>query len=67
VHKILKHQVEQIQIPHGAELRHVLNAVWLARIDPERKIDPEGKSGLDITRVANELRQRVANPEGSNQ
>ena len=60
VNKLLDNKVKEVQVPHGAELRHVLNAVWLARVDPTRKRE------LDITAVANELRQRVAMPEESN-
>jgi hypothetical protein len=61
VDKLLENQVKKIEVPHGAELRHVLNAVWLARVHPKRKRE------LDITAVANELRKRVAMPEKSNQ
>jgi hypothetical protein len=48
---LLKGEVDQIPMPHGAELRHVLNAVWLARVHPDRK--------KDITDIAYKLAQRI--------
>jgi hypothetical protein len=53
VDPILKNKVEEIKVPQGAELRHVMNAAWLARINPNR--DPK----VDITAAANELRKRI--------
>lgn len=55
VQPLLDGQVDKIEKPQGAELRHVLNAAWLARVDPKR--DPM----VDITAVANELAKRVIN------
>jgi hypothetical protein len=37
VEPLLNGTPEEIQKPAGAELRHVLNAVWLARVDPRWK------------------------------
>jgi hypothetical protein len=50
-------QINQINIPPGAELRHVLNAAWLARVHPDRK--------KDITEIANKLAQRVTMPKSN--
>jgi len=36
-------QSRQINVPNGAELRHLLNAAWLARTDPQRNL----KIGLE--------------------
>jgi hypothetical protein len=33
---LITNSVDEMQIPQGAELRHVLNAAWLARVDPDR-------------------------------
>lgn len=46
-------KVENIQIATGAELRHVLNAGWLARISSER--DPT----IDLTKAIGQLRDKV--------
>jgi hypothetical protein len=48
---LLKGEVDQIPLPHGAELRHVLNAAWLARVHKDRK--------KDITDIAYKLAQRI--------
>lgn len=61
VDKLLAGKVDEIEVPPAAELRHVLNAVWLARVDPKRNPD------LDITAIANKLRERVTMPDKSNQ
>ncbi|WP_019868603.1 hypothetical protein [Methylovulum miyakonense] len=46
-------KVDEIQVPQGAELRHVLNAAWLARVDPMRNPD------VDITAAAKNLANRI--------
>lgn len=47
---------DAIKVPHGAELRHVLNAAWLARVSSER--GPEN----DITKAATDLAKRITEP-----
>jgi len=42
----------EINVPQGADLRHVLNAIWLARISPDR--DPQS----DLTESAKILLER---------
>jgi hypothetical protein len=53
VKAILTDSVETLRLPVGAELRHVLNAAWLARIDANR--DPK----RDITGAADKLAERI--------
>jgi len=55
VKQILEDCVDNIELPVGAELRHVLNAAWLARVDEGR--DPK----RDITGAADKLAQRILN------
>lgn len=52
---ILENRVDEISLPVGAELRHVLNAAWLARVDADR--DPK----WDITRAVDTLAKRIFN------
>lgn len=50
---LIRGQVDEIKVPHGAELRHVLNAAWLARVSPERR--PTN----DITKAATALAKKI--------
>lgn len=50
---LIRGQVDEIKVPHGAELRHVLNAAWLARVSPER--NPR----KDITKAATDLAKKI--------
>jgi hypothetical protein len=59
VQHLLAEKWEQIQIPQGAELRHVLNAAWLARVAENRPAD------LDITVAANKLKEKVVSANGT--
>jgi hypothetical protein len=55
IEPLLTRNVQAIKnkIPNGAELRHVLNAAWIARTHPDR--DPN----IDLTDAVNELRTLV--------
>lgn len=35
---LLRDKAEQVKVPNGVELRHVLNAAWLARVHPDRNL-----------------------------
>lgn len=56
VDPLVKGQVDKIQIPSGAELRHVLNAAWRARVRTDRPPDDV------LTQAAAFLASKVLNP-----
>jgi hypothetical protein len=56
---LLQGRIDEISIKPGMELRHVLNAVWRARIDPSR--DPN----IDLSDLADQLASKVIFPKGS--
>jgi len=53
VDALLDGDVSRIQIPVGAELRHVLNAAWIARTHPQRDLR------RDLTKDVEALRELV--------
>jgi hypothetical protein len=57
VDPLIQGKVDEIKVPVDAELRHVLNAAWLARVHPER--DPNH----DITPAVKKLAERVTDPD----
>jgi hypothetical protein len=52
VKNLIEGTVDEIKIPNGAELRHVLNAAWIARVAPT--------SSSKLTDNVNKLVQKVA-------
>jgi hypothetical protein len=60
---LVQNRVDKIQIPQGAELRHVLNAAWLARIDPNRPPEIQAEenhvSDKSLTKAVEALRKRL--------
>jgi len=59
VDPLLEKKVASIQMPLSPELRYVLNAAWLARMEPERK---RRTSLQDLTEAARELAKKVSKP-----
>ena len=53
---LINDQIDKIEVPAGAELRHVLNAAWQARVHVDRP------ANRDLTRAADELAKRILNP-----
>jgi hypothetical protein len=59
VDPLLENNVDAIKVPQGAELRHVLNAAWMARVDSARDLK------LDvITAAANDLAKKISKAQG---
>jgi hypothetical protein len=56
---LIEGRLDEIKVPLGAELRHVLNAAWLARINTQRtpEIPPTADTGL--TRAVETLRAKL--------
>ena len=48
-------KVDQIKIPNGVELRHLLNAAWLARVDPER--EPKNQLNAVVKKLQDKIEE----------
>jgi hypothetical protein len=53
VNLLLADKADQIIVPNGVELRHLLNAAWLARVHPDRN------SNLDLNAAVKKLQDKV--------
>jgi hypothetical protein len=52
---LLREGGSRIKVPQGADLRHLLNAVWLARVSPER--DPNSDLSTAVNTLVDEFRK----------
>jgi hypothetical protein len=59
VKPLLSGKPGEIQLPAAAEMRHVLNAVWLARVDPSWKSELTGAVDK-LAEAANTLAERIS-------
>ncbi len=50
---LLEDKADQINVPNGVELRHLLNAAWLARVSPDRNLR------LDLNSAVKRLQDKV--------
>jgi hypothetical protein len=62
--ELMKNSTTDVKLPNGADLRHVLNAGWLARIHPDH--DPEipsaysgERTGRSLTKAVEALRNQL--------
>src|SRR5882724_352095 len=53
---LLEDKADQINVPNGAELRHLLNAAWLARTDPQRNLKLDLNAAVKT--LQNKLKER---------
>lgn len=56
VELLLQDKVDQINVPNGVELRHLLNAAWLARVDPER--NPRNDLNAAVKTLQDKIKER---------
>jgi len=56
VSDLLDDKADQINVPAGVELRHVLNAAWLARSDPKR--DPKKNLNAAVAILQSKVSER---------
>jgi hypothetical protein len=56
---LLNGKPREIQLPAAAEMRHVLNAAWLARVDPSWKSELTGAVDK-LAEAANTLAERIS-------
>lgn len=57
---LLRNELEEIKKPQGCELRHVLNAAWLARVHPSRvpeipPVEPEQTLTMSVERLREKM------------